>query len=162
MPASSPSIAPATTSLPMATSTISPNAAQHPGMKLYRNDEYGFEFWYPDAWSAEENTYGNSGTKFNVIAYPTRADGKYPFYDPLIVSVVTSDFANGEYSYLKSSARPTVIDGKEGLEYKYTQDTHYDDVIIPIDTSTSFIIGNDDDAYAADFSNILSSFRFLK
>lgn len=37
--------------------TFTPGTDHHPGMKLYRNDQWGFEFWYPEGWGIEENTY---------------------------------------------------------------------------------------------------------
>ena len=55
---------------------------------MYRNDEYGFEFWYPKGWSVLENTYGSLGTRFNVIAFPEESNGKHPDLDPLLVAVV--------------------------------------------------------------------------
>lgn len=47
-----------------ATSTSPEN--DHVGMKLYRNNQWGFEFWYPKGWVWQENVFGGPRIKFNL------------------------------------------------------------------------------------------------
>lgn len=91
-----------------------------------------------------------------------RPDGKNPYYEPLVLSVVTTSFVEKEYESIASSARPVIVANKKGFQYVYIQDTSYDDVILPINSDESMIIGNDDSAYSSDFSQILATLKFDK
>jgi|GEM_PF-3304356 hypothetical protein len=67
---------PTTTTHPVATSisaatsesASSAPAESRPGLKHYRNEEFGFEFWYPEELVWEENTFSSPYSKFNLTA----------------------------------------------------------------------------------------------
>ena len=45
-------------------------ATTTPETKLYRNEEWGFEFEYPEGWKVKENSVRTSSSKFNLTLSP--------------------------------------------------------------------------------------------
>lgn len=137
--------------------------SNHPGMKLYRNEQWGFEFWYPEEWEWEENTWGNPRSKFNLTL--AKIDGKNT-NDLSGINITTPEFITSSYQDLREKSEIITVDGVKSFKYKYIQDpVQYTDVIIPINASTSIIIGDAIIGLKSDdrqgFNQILSTFKFL-
>ena len=140
-----------------AASTTLSNA--HVGMKLYRNEQYGFEFWYPEGWEVTENTFGNPSSKFNLVAH---AMGTHPGLEPLTINVVTAEFAIREYQDIQQKSTPVIVDGVKGSKYQYRGETSYTDVILPMKDSIAIIIGHENnERYLTEFNEIVSMFKFI-
>ena len=130
-----------------------------PGMKLYRNDEFGFEFWYPEGWEVKEQTFQSPFSKFNLVAHPT---GTHPNFEPLGINITTNDFVSRSYQPYKASAIPTIVGGREGLRYAFEAMTYYTDFVIPLHDDLVIIIGNENKSHLPEFNQVLSTFKFLK
>jgi L-asparaginase/Glu-tRNA(Gln) amidotransferase subunit D len=127
-------------------------------MKLYRNDEYGFEFWYPETWRIELNTFGNPNSKFNLVAYEGNTP---PDFNPLLVNVVTPEFVKNEYSANDEKTTKVTVNGTGGTIYEYDEETHYIDYVIPRG-GVDIIISNANSDHVSEFQKIVSSFAFNK
>ena len=101
------------------------------GLKFYRNDEFGFEFWYPEGWRVEENTFGSPFSKFNMAVQPPTVRD---MFEPFSINIVTPDFVERGFSDMRDMAKPINIDGIQGLEYEFVTDgvVHQTAVIIPL------------------------------
>lgn len=145
-----------TTSAVVSTSTES-----HLGMKLYRNDQWGFEFWYPARWEWKENAFGSPTSKFNLTLW--KVNGVNTFQDE-ILNVVTPQMADSAiYAWLAQHATttPIIVDGKEVIEYRGSFVTAPAvQVEIPLG-ELRILIGFEPD-HEKDLNNILASFRFIK
>ena len=140
------------------TDATTTKADNHLGMKLYRNDKFGFELWYPEAWEVLENIYKGGASKFTLVAHPA---GTYPNFEPFIVNITTTEFVEHSFVSYKDIAIPFVVDGILGEKYKYEAETYYTDIIVPIG-DTRIIISNSNNEYVPEFNNMLSTFKFLK
>lgn len=131
----------------------------HPGMKLYRNAQWGFEFWYPKGWEWKENVFGSPNIRFNLTVM--KINGKNTNQDDMI-NIVTPDFANREYQDIQNESTPFTVDNLQGLKYEYKEDINYIDIVIPINKDNTIIFGNEDRAHISEFNQIVSSFQFTK
>jgi hypothetical protein len=74
---------PATIATTSVSSTPLVTSAKHPGTKLYSNEEYGFEFWYPETWSTFIHEHGlGASSVFEMVAAPNKNE---TYLDPLLV-----------------------------------------------------------------------------
>jgi hypothetical protein len=104
-----PSVVPAASSTPIASSTV--------GMKTYTNIEFGFEFEYPKNWILEDDKSYSPFSKFTRIGAPL--EKKYLIYypsPPLVVNIVTPDFAERQFSDLKNAVSEVVVGEVEGRQ----------------------------------------------
>lgn len=141
-------------------STASTNAeSDHPGMKLYHNEEFGFEFWYPEGWTITEQRNLNPYIKFNVVAQ----FDVHTYYQPFYVLVSTREHALEVADAIKDHDTPTsvTIDGRSGIRHEYDEETHYIDYDFVFGESAIFI-GNENKSHLPEFNQILSTFKFLK
>lgn len=130
----------------------------HPGMKRYRNTEWGFEFWYPEGWEVLENIYKGGASKFTLVAHPA---GTYPNFEPFIINITTADFVEHSFAPYKDIATSTIIDGITSKIYKYESDTYYSNIVVSIG-AIRIIISNSNNEHVPEFNKILSTFKFLK
>lgn len=129
-----------------------------PSLKIYRNDEYGFEFQYPTDWEIKENIYINSASKFNLIIAPSK-DTYLP--DPILFNFVTPEFADRSFSNLKENATKVNIYNIEAEKYEYEYEgLERISIIMPFN-EYRLIIGAEKE-YENTFDQILSTLRFLK
>ena len=139
-----------------ASSTVEEN---HPGMKLYRNDEYGFEFWYPEKWELFIEPHGlGYYSKFEMVAAPTSTE-----YDlnPLFVNVVEPVFARAAFSGPGMASTSIAVDGTTTVKYAYDfEGDRRQDVVLPLG-KYSIILGVGSEKYFSDYDKILSTFRLI-
>lgn len=89
-----------------------------PETKIYRNEEWGFEFEYPENWKLEENSFYSPFSKFNLQG-DSSAENYNPFSPSFIVNIVTPDFADRAFYDLKNVASNVVVAGVKGIKYEY-------------------------------------------
>ncbi|MBI4086082.1 MAG: hypothetical protein HY433_02480 [Candidatus Liptonbacteria bacterium] len=158
LPAATSSSLPSAPTLPVAPLVSLVKASSTAGTKTYRNTEYGFEFQYPESWKFEENKVYSPFSKFNLIGSPV--EGIY-ISDPIVINVVTPDFAERQFSDLKGTGLTTNIAGVVGERYNYTfEGTEESDIILPF-ASYKMILGVKK-PYEDIFNQILASFKFLR
>jgi heme/copper-type cytochrome/quinol oxidase subunit 2 len=145
--------------------TESSQATTTPETKTYRNEEWGFEFEYPEGWTFHENTFYSPASKFNLVgASPEENNVPNPIIPPLLVNIVTPTFAdNAIVNIKKLGATETniIIDGINGIKYEYKvgaqEEILVDLLLEKYRLELSAIRGYEDV-----FSQILVSFKFLK
>ncbi len=149
-------------------STITPTASTTPfiqssstdGMKTYRNEQFGFEFQYPDGWTFHPNTFGSPFSKFNLVGASPEEGGHPDSSSPsLLINIVTPDFAERQFHDL--SASDFIIAGIVGEKYVYQYEgLSKIDVILPLGDNK--IILGAYKRYEGAFNQILATFKFFK
>lgn len=132
--------------------------SQTPEFKIYRNEEFGFEFQCPVNWEIKTNIYKSPASKFNLIAIPLQ-DKYLP--DPILINIVTSEFVNRAFSDLENIANEIVINGAIGKKYKYESESMQRISIILPFGEYKMILGAEKQ-YEDIFNQILASFKFLR
>jgi hypothetical protein len=155
--------APTTSNPSAATSTTSSDAAEHPGMKLYRNDEYGFEFWYPQELTIRENSFYSPNSKFNLDVI--LKDGKHDI-SVFSLNVASPEFADTTFSGYPATTTSVTVNGISGTRYDYFYEGLPEiAVILPL-TQNKAILGIDGEAkpnwHPEIFESILDTFEVQK
>jgi len=128
-----------------------------PGFKLYRNEQFGFEFQYPEDWEVRENDVSSPYSKFNIIFMPS---GNVPVLYPMVLNIVTSDFAVRSYQDIDPIDENVVVDGVRGREYEYlSEGNYYTDILLPFQEDV-LILGAVKE-YETPFNGVIASFRFI-
>lgn len=125
-------------------------------LKIYRNEEFGFEFQYPKNWEVKENPYGSPFSKFNLIIVPE--EGKY-LPDPVLVNIVVPDFVDRQFSDLHGTI--IQVGGISGIKYEFT-DSGLSEIAIILPLGENKIILGANKEYQNVYDQILTSFKFLK
>jgi len=128
--------------------------------KIYRNEEFGFEFQYPGDWKFEANTFYSPFSKFNLIGASNDENYIPDTISPsLLVNIVTSDFADRAFADLKG--KKIVVAGVSGEEYEYEYEN-----APRIDVDFAFgqyrIILGANKEYEKVFNQIISTFKFIE
>ncbi len=148
------------TPAPSPTSSVQASSATS-DLKTYTNKEWGFEFKYPNNWTFHENTFYSPFSKFNLVGAPLRED--YQLNSPILVNIVTSDFADRAVVSRKNLGATTsdvVIAGIQGEKYEYMEELPKISIDIPFG-EYRIILGTEKQ-YKDVFSQILASFKFTK
>lgn len=141
-------------------STIPTQASSTAEVKIYRNEEFGFEFQYPKNWKFEENSFYSPFSKFNL-----EGDSSAKDYNPdmaaFLINVVTPDFVERQFADLKSVAQKISVGGVAGEKYEYLFESYPQvDIILPLGQYK--IIFGTAGQHVGVFNQILASFKFLK
>ena len=129
--------------------------------KTYRNEEFGFEFEYPDNWLFYENTSYSPFSKFNLIGSSPELDGyANPIIPSLLVNIVTPDFVERQFFNLENIASKIIVQEVEGLKYEYKEKLSHIAIILPLG-EYKMILGTHK-GYEDIFNQVLDSFKFLK
>lgn len=133
-----------------------------PAFKTYRNEEWGFEFKYPEDWSFHPNTFYSPFSKFNLVgASPEENGHPDPLAPSLLINVVTPDFADRAFYDLRNTGSETNVGGVIGLKYEYGYEGLSKIAIILSFGQYKMILGAQKQ-YEAVFNQILATFKFLK
>jgi len=129
-------------------------------MKTYKNTEFGFEFQYPKGWTFHENTFGSPFSKFNLVGASPEENGlPDPIDSPLLINIVTPDFANKAFYDLKGSN--ITIAGISGKKYEYEYEG-VSEIGIDLPFGEYHMLLGAKKGYEDIFNQILASFKFLK
>ena len=138
--------------VPPATSTL----------KTYRNEEWGFEFGYPDDWTLHPILDPLRGpfSKFQLIG--TTPEEKVPntIVPTFLVNIVTPDFVERQFGDLKNSATRTSVGGVEGEKYDYADQVT--EVAVILQLKQYKMILNVPKKHEDVFNQILATFKFLQ
>jgi hypothetical protein len=144
--------------------TESPQATTISETKTYRNEEWGFEFEYPEEWTFHENTFYSPASKFNLVgASPEERGHPNPIFPPVFINIVTVDFAVNATTKIRDMGAITsdiVMDDLVGMRYDYIEKVPRVLVDISFNQYNLFIVARE--GYENVFNQILASFKFLK
>lgn len=147
----------------IASSTIPTQMSSTADVKTYRNNEFGFEFQYPQNWKLDENSFGSPFSKFNLEGDSSSKDYN-PDMPAFLINVVTSDFAEMAVISMKEMhaiMSNVIIGGTQGVKYEYLfEGVPQVDIYIPFGQYK--IIFGTAGQHVGVFNQILASFKFLK
>ncbi|MFQ6083947.1 MAG: hypothetical protein ACE5WD_11420 [Candidatus Aminicenantia bacterium] len=129
------------------------------GLKLYRNEEWGFEFQYPQDWVVKENTFGSYYSKFNMVIRPTV--GWYSRF-PVSVNIALPEFPERSFQNIEKTTSEVTVDGVLGIKYQYEFEGSQETAIILPLGEYKIILGTDNEQYTEIFNQVLATFKFLK
>lgn len=143
--------------VPVPTSTVSKGTT--PETKIYRNEEWGFEFQYPKDLIIRENTFGSYYSRFNLKIFTKIGEQ----FDPaFLVNIVLPEFVENSFKNLKKTTSEVIIDGIFGVKYQYDFNDRKETVIILPFNEYQLILGVYYEEYENVFNQILASFKFLR
>lgn len=132
------------------------NSTNTTDLKLYRNEEWGFEFQYPKDWEVHENIFKSATSVFNLNVVPS--EEKY-LPDPILINIVTPEFASNSFSDLENIATGVVVGGVVGKKYEYEFETMQRvSIIIPFG-EYKMILGTEK-RYKDAFNEVYTTFKF--
>ena len=133
-------------------------------LKTYHNEEYGFEFQYPENWTLHADTFYSPFSRFNLVGASPEENGRpNPIASPLLINIVTPDFAERAVVNRKNlGAMETdiVVGGINGKKYEYIENIVKISIDLPFG-EYKMILGADK-KHEDVFNQILASFKFLK
>lgn len=146
---------------PAASSSASiPEPTPQETYQKYRNEEWGFEFQYPEEWTWHEAAFYNPSSKFNLVGVPPGKTYPNPIAPPILINIVTSEFADHAFHDLKNEGSEKIIQGVRGLIYAYQyEDAFKYALVLPLGRE-KIILGAYED-YLDIFNQILASFKFI-
>jgi len=129
------------------------------GTKLYRNEEWGFEFEYPEGWSFHPSMFGSPFSKFNLIgASPEEGNIPSVIAPAVLVNIVTPEFADRAFYGLNGV--DTVVAHATGKKYVYEfEGATRISIDIPLDEYRMLLGASK--ANEEIFNQVLASFKFF-
>ncbi|PIT97341.1 hypothetical protein COT77_01995 [Candidatus Berkelbacteria bacterium CG10_big_fil_rev_8_21_14_0_10_41_12] len=130
--------------------------------KTYRNEEWEFEFRYPENWSFHEDTFYSPFSKFNLAGAPIGE--RYQIDPPLLINIVTLDFADSYVINMKNLGATTsdlIVGGIRGTKYEYIFES-IPQVDINLSLGEYLMILGTKKQYEDIFNQILATFKFLE
>jgi hypothetical protein len=125
--------------------------------KTYRNEEWGFEFEYPDDWEVKENIFESYYSKFYVVINPlyTRSSTH-----TIIVNVVKPEFPEKTFKGFKG--KEILINKIKGVRYEYgSENSREIAIVLPLGLN-KIILGTIDLKYEQEYEKFLTTFKFIK
>ncbi|NCO44696.1 hypothetical protein GW888_01315 [Candidatus Wolfebacteria bacterium] len=128
-------------------------------IKTYRNEEWGFEFQYPEDWITKENTFGSYYSKFNMVVRPTVS-----WYSrfPVSVNIVLPEFPERSFRGVEKITSEVTLNGVLGVKYQYEFEGSQETAIILPFGEYKIILDTDDERYTDVYNQIISTFKFVK
>lgn len=151
--------------VPEIPSTPPIQATTAPETKTYHNEEWGFEFEYPDGWTFHENTFYSPASKFNLVgASPEEKGIPNPIIPPLLVNIITSSFADNVIVNVKKlggTEASIIVGGATGIKYEYKVGVQ-EEILVDLPFGKYRLEMSAIKGYEDVFNQILASFKFLK
>lgn len=97
-----------------------PPGTQVPETKIYRNEEYGFEFRYPADWEVKENAFGSAVSIFNLVIKPIDTPH---LPRPIRINILSNDWIEQVLKSFEVDGIESIdvqIDGIDGMRYEHT------------------------------------------
>lgn len=149
---------------PTASSSTPPIRVADNAAKTYRNEDWGFEFQYPESLVIKENVFTSYYSKFNFQVEYWNKEGKYlSVFD---ANVVLPEFANQTFLGVNATTSIVIVNGVKGIKYEYEFEGLPEVAIVLPMGQYKIILGIGGSAkfynHQNDFDKILNSFKFLK
>jgi hypothetical protein len=141
------------------TEGINDKATSTHSLQHYLNEEWGFEFWYPEGFVVREKDFTSHYSKFNLYVLDKVGNG---FERAFLVNIVLPKFAEQSFSGLDKKTKEIVIDGVPGVEYEYKFSERSEKMTILPFGEFRMILGLHYEEYDDLYNQILGSFKFLK
>lgn len=127
--------------------------------KIYRNEDWGFEFEYPANFKILENFSYSAYTQFNLMIVPI--EGSYSGIG-ILINIVLPEFATGSFAPYQNTKSTTTLAGRPADYYAYKwQDLDEVSFITP-HREFSLILGATTEVYQKEFEVVLNSFKFIE
>lgn len=130
-------------------------------LKTYRNEEYGFEFQYPDDWEIRENTFRSPASKFNLNVVPV---GEKYLPNPVLINIVIPEFADAAIvnrKRLGAMESEVFVMGVRGMRYDYVFES-LPTVAVDLSFGEYRLLLSAKKQYENVFSQVILTFKFLK
>jgi len=141
-------------------SSINNNPVNIDGSKLYRNEEWGFEFQYPKDWQILQPAFGSAVSKFNMDVVPPVRH----LPDPIRINILPNDWiarVQNTFEVEKIIPSKITISGVDGLRYD-----HKSEGLSQIDylfsRKTYWVVVGGKKQYEDVLNQVLSTLKFLK
>ncbi len=144
----------AKTQQPLTTTTIITSA-----LKTYHNEQWGFEFQYPEDWIVKENTFGSYYSKFNLVVNPELVRSSNFTFS---INIVLPEFPERSFRNIEKTTSEITVAGVRGIKYEYEFEGLPETAIILPLGEYKIILGTDSEQYLDEFNQILTSFKFIK
>lgn len=129
--------------------------------KTYRNEEWGFEFQYPEDWTIKENAFGSAVSMFNLVVEPT--DTAH-FPRPIRINILPNDWIERVQESFEVDGIESFdvqIDRVDGVRYNHVDEgLPQIDYILPLGANRIVIGGKKE--YEEVLEGVLDTFKFLK
>jgi len=130
--------------------------------KIYKNEQYSFEFRYPRDWKVTENVFSSPSSLFNLKLSPINEDLPSIEISPIdpTINIVTAKF--GDNAFIGSGkGSDVIIGGVSGKRYEYKYEI-FSGIGILLPFGQDRMILGTEKKYEDVFNQILSTFKFLK
>lgn len=132
-------------------------------LKLYRNEEWGFDFEYPTSWILDETYIVGNLRKFHLRSTPSdQMNLIYSVSPPFALDIVTTERAVRliELFYgVKNSVSETSVGEVAGLRYEY-EFNKKPRIVIVLPIGKYKLILDSDKEYGAIFDKLTATFKF--
>ena len=126
--------------------------------KIYRNEEWGFEFKYPGDWIIQEKPFGGFYSKFNLVVAPSIGEAYPP---PILINVVLPEFADNTFRSVETVASEANVDEVSGIKYEYYFEG-VPEIAIVLPHGGYRVILATKRKYEGVFNQFISTFKFLR
>lgn len=130
--------------------------------KTYRNEQFGFEFQYPQDLIIRENSFVSYYSKFNLEVVVKKGEYRDPAF---LVNIVLPEFADHTFLGVGATTSTVTIDGVSGIKYEYEFEGLPEIAIVLPLGQYKVILGMEGATkpyeYEDTFNQILASFKFL-
>src|SRR3989344_566707 len=156
---------PISTSTPQSPTVSTPVVSTSTVQKFqtYRNEEFGFEFQYPEDWSFHVNTFGGPFSKFNLVGASPEENGlPNPLAPSILINIVTPDFADRAVMSRRNAGAiesDFIVDGIPAKKYEYTSNFPKVSIDFPFREFRMILAASIE--YEDVFNRVLSSFKFI-
>ncbi|OGM95311.1 hypothetical protein A2524_04550 [Candidatus Wolfebacteria bacterium RIFOXYD12_FULL_48_21] len=142
-----------------ATTTIATTTQtnDYSGMKRYRNEEWGFEFWYPEGWEMKDKT-GSAPQSSLYLSVNFLSDDTLTM-DSFSISIVTPQFA--DYAAQGEHSSQIIVSDIIGRTYQYTLEG-VSSITVDLPLHGKKMIVSAQKQHEKELYKVLSSFKFLE
>ncbi len=132
--------------------------------KLYRNEQWGFEFRYPEDWTLHPSILKSPFSKFELIG--TASEEKIPntITPSLLINIVSIDFADRasiNFKKLNAITSKVIVFGVKGTKYKYKFES-VPRITVDLPFGKYRILLGAKKRYEDVFNQVINTFKFLK
>lgn len=135
-------------------------------LKTYRNEQYGFEFQYPEDWSFYPNTFSSPFSKFNLIGASLEENSiPDPITPSIVINIVTPDFADRtsmSFKKLNASTSIIIVAGVKVTKYEYEFENLPRIAVVSLPLDKYRMLLGASKKYEDVFNQMILTFKFTK